>query len=119
MKLINKTSLSLITGFLVLLTTLALPVTKANAEILAGDNSLPFIITQAEINNLLQYYSLDEETPGSATIIIEIFDKNDELIFSDNVCRKIYDCDERLNSLINQSDFITEIDNTKIYILNQ
>jgi hypothetical protein len=89
-----------------------------SAGTIAGSSSLPYIVTQHEINALLSYYSLDRRIDIN-NIKIKIYGTNDELVYSAKVCQNVYECDERLNLLINQSDFVTEVDGTKIYILNQ
>jgi hypothetical protein len=118
MKTAKKTSLSLLTGLLVLLASLALPINNANAGIPTGNSILPFTITTQEFNELLSYASIDEDVTVE-NIKIKIYGTNDDLIYSANVCHNVYKCDDRLNQLINQSDFITEVDNIRIYILNQ
>jgi len=114
---VNKTR-SLSTWLLVLLTTLSFSFTTVSAGNLSGSSLLPYTVTQHEINALLSYYSLDNRIEIN-NIKIKIFGKNDELVYSAKVCQNMYECDERLNLLLNQSDFITEVDDTKIYILNQ
>jgi hypothetical protein len=118
MKNINKTTLVLLTGLLIFLTSVTVAFIPANASIISNNDSGYHHISETEINALLSLYSIDEEIPIN-NIIVKIFDKNDNLIFSDKVCQNLSECDERLNHLINQSDFLTEVDNTKIYILNQ
>ena len=118
MKTAKNTSLSLLTGLLVLLTTLALPINNASAGIPTGSSILPYTITSQEFDELLSYASIDEEVTLE-NIKIKIYGTNDDLVYSADVCNNAYNCDDRLNQLINQSDFITEVENTKIYILNQ
>ena len=123
MKTAKKTSLSLLTGLLVLIATFASSFNNASAGI-PTENSvlpyaiLPYTITDKEINELLSFASIDREVKIE-NIKIKIYGDNDDLVYSSNVCHNSYNCDDRLNQLINQSDFITEIDNTRIYILNQ
>ena len=118
MKPATKTSFSLLTGLLVLLASLTFSNTNASAGITTGSSIQPYTVTGQEINALLSFYGLDNDTK-IYNIKIKIFGMNDELIYSAQVCQGIYDCDERLNQMLNQSDFITEVDNTRIYILNQ
>ena len=118
MKNINKTTLVLLTGLLVFLTSITLSLPEANAGIVTNNDSRHDNISETEINALLKYYSLEDEIPIK-NIVVKIYDMNDNLVFSDKVCQNLSECDERLNHLINQSDFLTEIDNTKIYVLNQ
>ena len=115
MKNIKTTTLVLLTGLMVLLTSVAIPTAKANAS---NTESIHYKISDTEISALLTYYSITDEVPLKNTTV-KIFDKNDNLIFSDRVCPNLSECDERLNHFINQSDFLIEVDNTKIYILNQ
>lgn len=118
MKTAKKTSLSLLTGLLVLLASLAFTTNTASAGIPTGISILPYTVTELEFNELLEYASIDEDVTVEK-IKIKIYGTNDDLIYSANVCHSAYKCDERLNQLINQSDFITEVDHTRIYILNQ
>jgi hypothetical protein len=118
MKTAKKTSLSLLTGLLVLLATLAFSINNASAGIATGISILPYTVTSQEINELLSYASIDEDVIVE-NVKIKIYGNNDDLVYSANVCHNAYKCDDRLNQLINQSDFITEVDNTRIYILNQ
>ena len=123
MKTAKKTSLSLLTGLLILIATLATSFNNASAGISTGNgilpySILPYSITEQEVNDLLTFASIDKEVKIE-NIKIKIYGDNDELIYSSNVCHGVYNCDDRLNQIINQSDFITEIDNTRIYILNQ
>ena len=113
-----RTSRSLTTRLLVLLTTLTFSFSLVSAGTITGSSSLPFTVTQHEINALLSQYSIDDKLEIN-NVKIKIYGNNDELIYSAKVCHNVYECDERLNLLINQSDFVTEVDDTKIYILNQ
>jgi len=119
MKPATKTSFRLLTGLLVLLATFAFTLSAANAGINTGSYDPSTTVTDTEIADLLDYYSLEEEAVEIENIYIKIFGRDDNLIYSTKVCQKDYECDERLNNFINQSDFITEIDNTRIYVLNQ
>lgn len=123
MKTTKKTSLSLLTGLLVLIATLATSFNHASAGIPTGNSILPYSIlpysiTDQEYNDLLSFASIDKDVKIE-NIKIKIYTDNDELIYSSTVCQSTFNCDERLNQFINQSDFITEVDNTRIYILNQ
>jgi len=118
MKTAKKTSVGLLIGLLVLIATLATSFNSASAGISTGSSILPYSITEQEINDLLLFAGLDKEVEVE-NIKIKIFGNNDDLVYSSIVCQSIYKCDERLNQLINQSDFITEVDNVRIYILNQ
>jgi len=118
MKTAKKISLSLLTGLLVLLSSLAFSINSASAGIPTGISILAFTVTEQEFNELLSYASIDEDV-SVEKIKIKIYGSNDDLIYSANVCHSEYKCDDRLNQLINQSDFITEVDNIRIYILNQ
>ena len=118
MKTAKKKSLSLLTGLLVLLSSLAFSINNASAGIPTGISILAFTVTEQEFNELLSYASIDEDV-SVEKIKIKIYGSNDDLIYSADVCHSAYKCDDRLNQLINQSDFITEVDNIRIYILNQ
>ena len=114
----NKTSISLLTGLLVFLASLALPINNASAGMPTDNSILPYTVTEQEMNELLAFASIDEDNKIE-NIKIKIYGSNDELIYSAKVCHTVYNCDDRLNQLINQSDFITEVDNIRIYILSQ
>ncbi len=127
MKTAKKRSLSLLTGLLVLLATLAAPVTTASAgyhsgnmrtSIHSGNLILPNTFTDTELIELLHFASL-EIALTFENVEVKIYGNNDDLVYSTTVCPNENRWDERLNQLINQSDFITEVDNTRIYILNQ
>lgn len=118
MKTAKKTSISLLTGLLVLIATVATSFNHASAGIPTGNSILPYSIPDQEYNDLLSFASIDKDVKIE-NIKIKIYTDNDELIYSSTVCQSTFNCDERLNQLINQSDFITEVDNTRIYILNQ
>jgi len=117
MKIAHLRSSSLLLGLTVLLTTLSLRSTNASAGNISGGHSLIFSISESDVTNLLSFYSIEEETEAEK-IKIKIYNKKDELIYSTNVCPSLDECDDRLNQFINQSDFITEVDNIKIYILS-
>jgi len=114
----KKTFNSLFIGLTVLLATLVLPVSDASAGNTTGNTILPEALSEEESQTLLEIYSLDEEVVVEQ-LTIKIYDSNDELIYSAKVCPMEYDCDERLNRMINDSDFITEVDDTRIYYLAQ
>ena len=114
----TKTSIRLLTGLLILLATLAFSINTASAGIPTGSSILPYTITEQEFNDLLSFANADEDVKIE-NVKIKIYGNDDDLIYSANVCHSAYNCDERLNRLINQSDFITEIDNTRIYFLIQ
>ena len=118
MKTAKKTSLSLLTGLLVLIAILASSFNNASVGMPTDNSILPYSITDQELNALLSFASIDREVKIE-NVKIKIFGSNDDLIYSSNVCQSTYNCDERLNQFINQSDFITEVDNVRIYILNQ
>ena len=118
MKFHNKTPRSLRAGILVLLISFAFSITNTQAGIVSDSASVPFTVTAQEISALLTQYRLEDEIKIKH-IQINIFNKKDELIYSEKVCFKTFESDKKLNHRINQSDFITEIDNTRIYITNQ
>ena len=114
----KKTSTRLLTGLLILLATLASSISNASAGIPTGSSILPYTVSEQDIKELLSFSSLKEDIKIE-NIKIKIYGNDDDLIYSADVCHSAYNCDDRLNQLINQSDFITEVDNTRIYILNQ
>ena len=114
----KKTTSRPLTGLLILLTTLALSFNIASAGIPIGSSLLPISVSEQEYNDLLAFSNVDEDVKIE-NIKIKIYGNDDDLVYSANVCHSAYNCDDRLNQLINQSDFITEVDNTRIYILNQ
>jgi hypothetical protein len=118
MKLTSKTSRSPSARFLALLLILAFSNTMAGATITTGTSFLPYTVTDQEVAALLAHYNPDEKMEIK-NIKIKFYDKNDELVYSAKVCQQALNCDERLNQLINQSDFITEVDDTRIYLLKQ
>jgi hypothetical protein len=118
MKTTKNTSPGLVIWLLVLLTTLSFSIKAASASYLSKNSEPTSIASEKDIKDLLVFAQIDEDVE-IVNIYIKIYDLNDELIYSDEVCHNEYNCDDRLNQLLNQSDFITEIDNIKIYILNQ
>ena len=114
----RKTISNLFLGLTVLLATFAIPITGATAGEPTGNSIQPINISEEDSDALLEYYRLEGEVEVE-NITIKIYNNNDELIYSTEVCQKEYDCDERLIRMINDSDFITEIDNTRIYFLDQ
>jgi len=115
--MINLRSASLLLGLTVLLTSLSLKSTNASASNISGNHPIIFSISDSDIKNLLNFYDFEEET-ASENIMVKIYNKNDDLIYSTKVCPNLDECDDRLNQFINQSDFITEVDNIQIYILS-
>ena len=73
-------------------------------------------ITQEEIDNLLEIYK-PPVPPSHTHLNVKIYNEHDHLIYSDKVELSKIDTDLRLSALLNGSDYITEIDNTKIYKL--
>ena len=112
----KKTFSALFTGLLVLLATLAVPFTASAGET-SGSPVRPNDVSEHDTNALLEIYSLEDKAEVK-NITIKIYNADDNLIYSTEVCQKDYDCDDRLIRFINQSDFIMEVDNTKIYYLN-
>lgn len=116
----KKTLASLTLGLTVLLATLATPFYTASAGDPTGKEILPNTITERESEALLTLYSLEDVAEvEAANIKVKIYNTDDELIFSTEVCQRDFECDDRINRMINQSDFITEVDNTRIYYLDQ
>lgn len=114
----KKTFGALFSGLFVLLATLALPFNIASAGELTGNSIHPANVSELETKALLEIYGLEDEVEVN-NITIKIYNADDNLIYSTEVCQKDYDCDDRLINFINQSDFITEVDNTRIYYLDQ
>ena len=75
-------------------------------------------ISNQEIENLLEVYKV-EETSISSYKTVKIFDNNDNLIYSEEVYVCRFDEDARLLALLEQSDFLTEVDDVKYYKLDQ
>jgi hypothetical protein len=118
MKSTKKTSRGLVPWLLVLLTALSFSIKAVSASYSDRNSETTSIVTEKDINDLLAFAKIDDDIVIQ-NINIKIYDLNDELIYAAEVCYNEYNCDDRLNQLLNQSDFITEIDNTKIYILSQ
>lgn len=114
----KRTFGSLFLGLTVLLATLATPIYAVSAGDPPGEKILPKTISEQESEALLTLYSL-EEAVEVKNITVKIYNANDELIYSTEVCQRDFECDDRINRMINQSDFITEFDNTRIYYLGQ
>lgn len=110
---------SLVLGLSVLLATLATPTYAAGAGLLTSEDVLPTTVSEDESEALLKEYKLDELVESIDNITVKIYNNNDDLIFSTEVCQRDFECDDRINRMINQSDFITEVDNTRIYYLDQ
>ena len=120
MKTHNKIRTLLLTGLFALSLTFSSFSAPGNPACHPQHDGHCPILTEGEVATLLAHYqAFDEETITSKNITITFYDENFELVFSATVCPKDYECDARINQLINQSDFITEIDDTVIFILNQ
>ncbi|GEM_PF-5145941 len=110
MKTLADTFPLLVARLAVLLTMLPSPVVKAEPVVYPGNPT--------EIKTIPVPDQVPDDTIGYIRdITLKFYDENFELVFSVTVCAQDYDCDERLNQLINQSDFITEVDQIRIYIL--
>lgn len=118
MKTATKLLRSLLIGLFVLLATLAFNFNYASAGTPTGSPDTTYRISEQEISSLLNYYTLDDEWEVK-NIALKFYTQNAELVFSAQGCLKELDCDERINHLVNQSDFITEVDNTRIYFITQ
>ena len=114
----KRTLSSLLLGLTVLFATLALPFSTASAGDTAGEEILPTTVSEQEVEALIKLYGWEEEVEVG-NITVKIYDTNDNLIYSVKACQNALECDERINQIINASDFITEIDNTRIYYLDQ
>ena len=101
----KRTLSSLFLGLTVLLATLAVPFNVASAGITTGEEILPNNMSEQEAKALIKLYSLDEEVEVS-NITVKIYNANDELIYSVEVCQNDFECDERINQIVNDSDFI-------------
>ena len=119
MKPATKTSSRLLSGIFVLLATLAFSITTASAGNETGTSDDHYKISENEISALLTAYNVFDEDIKVQNITVKIYSTDDNLVYSAEVCQQEFNCDKRLNFLINQSDFLTEIDNTKIYMLKK
>ncbi len=119
MKTAKKTISRLLSGIFVLLATLAFSIPTASAGNEAGTSEDLNKISEKEISTLLTAYDIFDENIKIQNITVKIYSTDDNLVYSAEVCQQEFDCDKRLNFLINQSDFLTEIDNTRIYMLNK
>ncbi len=121
MKTSNKPRTLFATGLLVALLMVVPAVSRAGT---CGDpqrtagNSQATITDDKDQDLATPYPVFAEDLVLVKNITIQFYDTNLELVYSDTVCPQDYDCDERLNQLINQSDFITEVDGTMIFILH-
>lgn len=113
----KKTRFSLMLGLTVLLATLAAPIYAVSAGNPTGEKILPATVSEDETQALIELYGLEDEVEVK-NITVKIYNNNDELIYSVEACLNDLECDERINHLINDSNFITEIDNTRIYYLD-
>ena len=75
-----------------------------------------FKISQKEINDLLEIYKPEVIEPKTV-INIKIYDQFNQLMYSDEVAVNQVPGDIRLNALLDKSDFLMDLDNTKIYKL--
>ena len=115
---INKVGAALI-GLSIFVTSLAPPMAIAgpgNED--EKKNATVEGISIQEIENLLEVYKVEETTIASFKTV-KIFDKNDDLIYSEEVYVCRFDEDVRLLALLEQSDFLTEVDDVKYYKLDQ
>lgn len=116
MKTTNRTTKGLLIGIIVFLAAVAAPNLAANANPILSNAIYKYMPTEAEISELLAYYGV-EELQMAQFVKVQVFNNHLDLVYSDTMCQNDYECDKRLNILLNQSDFITEIDNKKIYML--
>jgi hypothetical protein len=114
----KRTLSSLLLGLTVLLATLAIPLNPASAGTPTGEKILPNTVSDQDAEALIKLYGMEDEVEVK-NITVKIYNNNDELIYSVEVCLNDFECDERINRIINDSDFITEVDNTRIYYLDQ
>ena len=92
----------------------------AAAEGIGNDNDKDSIaiegISENEIQSLLEFYQV--ETPMPATLkTVKVFDANDVLVYSEDVSNGRFDTDPRLKAMLNQSDYLTEVNDVKYYKL--
>ena len=114
----KRTFSSLLIGLTVLFATLAMPFYAASAGEPVGKEILPNTVSEQEAEELIKLYELVNEVEVK-NITVKIYNNNDELIYSVEVCKNDFECDERINQIVNDSDFVTEVDNTRIYYLDQ
>jgi len=82
------------------------------------DNLDSSVISIGELENLLSIYSIPHVKPSPVTFV-KIFDTDDQLIFSTKISKAEFPKDLRLQRLLDQSYFLTEVDDTKLYILKK
>jgi hypothetical protein len=92
----------------------------AAAEGIGNDNNKDSIaiegISENEIQSLLEFYQV--ETPTLASLkTVKVFDANDVLVYSEDVSNSRFDTDVRLKAMLNQSDYLTEVNDVKYYKL--
>lgn len=115
---INKAGAALL-GLSLLITTLAPTTLTAGTEREKEENNTTIEgITNQEIENLLEIYKV-VETPIASYKTVKIFDKNDNLVYSEEVYMCRFDDDSRLLALLDQSDFLAEVEDVKYYKLDQ
>ena len=114
----KRTISSLILGLTVLLATLATPLLAASAGNPTGEEILPNTLSEQEAAALIKLYDVEDEVEVP-NITVKIYNNNDELIYSIELCQNDFECDERVNQMVNNSDFVTEVDNTRIYYLDE
>ena len=73
-------------------------------------------ISEDEIQLLLETYKV-EASDISTYKTVKVFDENDALVYSEDVDNARFDSDLRLKALLNQSDYLTEVNDVKYYKL--
>ena len=115
MKSLLKKRTALLLGLGVLTTAISPAIAAVNMDPENGKIKVA-TITQEEIDNLLEIYKPQVQS-SHTHLNVKIYNEHDHLIYSDKVELSKIDTDLRLSALLNGSDYITEIDNTKIYKL--
>ena len=116
MKTANRKLKGLLLGVIVFLVSATIPNLTANANPILGKSLFSYMPTESEISELLAHYGV-EEFQMAQFIKVQVFNNNLDVIYTETMCQDDYECDKKLNLLLNQSDFITEVDNKKIYML--
>lgn len=115
MKALIKKQVAALLGIGVLALSLSPGLVAKNTDPGTEENK-EYKISQKEINDLLEIYKPEVIEPNTV-INIKIYDQFDQLMYSDKVAVNQVPGDIRLNALLDKSDFLMDLDNTKIYKL--
>lgn len=118
MKTTLKKAGAALLGLSLLISSLAPPVAMAASDNEDEKKNVTVEgISSQEIENLLETYKVEEIAIADYKTV-KIFDNNDNLVYSEKVYVCRFDEDARLLALLEQSDFLTEVNNVKIYKLD-